>query len=68
MWPENCLKAKCEMVYLHKCPEDSRLVTARPAPGECCLPPGECHCDIQVCFFPELTKKHPELVEMSSAG
>lgn len=52
MWPENCLKAKCDMVYLHKCPEDSRLVIPPPPPGECCAPPGECHCDVQVDFFP----------------
>ncbi|KAK6109255.1 von Willebrand factor type C domain family protein [Brugia pahangi] len=50
MWPENCLKAKCDMVYLHKCPEDSRLVIPPPPPGECCAPPGECHCDIQKCY------------------
>ncbi|VDO52239.1 unnamed protein product [Brugia timori] len=47
----NCLKAKCDMVYLHKCPEDSRLVIPPPPPGECCAPPGECHCDIQVSYI-----------------
>ncbi|MCP9260814.1 Cysteine-rich motor neuron 1 protein [Dirofilaria immitis] len=50
MWPENCLKAKCDMVYLNKCPEDSRLIIPPPPPGECCAPPGECHCDIQKCY------------------
>ncbi|MFH4974983.1 hypothetical protein AB6A40_001692 [Gnathostoma spinigerum] len=54
MWPEKCLKAKCEMVYLQKCPEDSQRMIPLPPPGECCAPPAECHCDLQKCdpFIP----------------
>uniref|UniRef100_A0A915AQ40 Cysteine-rich motor neuron 1 protein n=1 Tax=Parascaris univalens TaxID=6257 RepID=A0A915AQ40_PARUN len=54
MWPERCLKAKCEMIYLRQCPEDSILVTPLPPPGECCAPPAQCQCDIQKCdpFIP----------------
>lgn len=54
MWPERCLKAKCEMIYLRQCPEDSILVTPLPPPGECCAPPAQCQCDIQVYFFTHL--------------
>ncbi|VDN53420.1 unnamed protein product [Dracunculus medinensis] len=50
MWPEDCLKAKCDMVYHNKCPEDSRLVVPLPPPGECCSPPGQCQCDMQKCY------------------
>lgn len=56
---DECLKAICPLVFHKGCPNDSQLITERPAPGNCCPPPGTCHCDQKKCvpFVPTCTKE-----------
>lgn len=49
MWRERCLKAKCDVVFQPKCPDDSNLISAEvPEPPDCCQKPGSCQCNPQV--------------------
>ncbi|PAV75131.1 hypothetical protein WR25_13594 [Diploscapter pachys] len=49
MSSEQCLKARCSVVFHPHCPADSRLLIPPPPPGECCGQPGTCVCDLQKC-------------------
>ncbi|KAE9553936.1 hypothetical protein FO519_002862 [Halicephalobus sp. NKZ332] len=49
-WPEPCLKAKCDVVFQPKCPEDSRLQVPK-SDDECCPKKGICVCDPDKCAF-----------------
>lgn len=56
---DECLKAICPLVFHKGCPPDSQLITESPAPGNCCPPPGTCHCDQKKCVpsVPTCTKE-----------
>ncbi len=50
--PEDCLQARCEIVFDIQCPGDSVKIEAQRLPDECCPHPPRCECDRNQC--PEL--------------
>uniref|UniRef100_A0A7E4UPE0 Cysteine-rich motor neuron 1 protein n=1 Tax=Panagrellus redivivus TaxID=6233 RepID=A0A7E4UPE0_PANRE len=48
-WPEPCLKAKCDVLFTPKCPDDSRLEVIKSDEDECCPKKGTCVCDAEKC-------------------
>lgn len=46
----DCSKARCEVQFSPRCPEDSVLIEGYAPPGECCPLPSRCVCDPAGCL------------------
>ncbi|KAG8504794.1 Cysteine-rich motor neuron 1 protein, partial [Galemys pyrenaicus] len=46
----DCSKARCEVQFSPRCPEDSILIEGYAPPGECCPLPSRCVCDPAGCL------------------
>lgn len=46
----DCSKARCEVQFSPRCPEDSVLIEGYAPPGECCPLPSRCVCDPVGCL------------------
>lgn len=46
----DCSKARCEVRFSPRCPEDSILIEGYAPPGECCPLPSRCVCDPAGCL------------------
>lgn len=46
----DCSKARCEVQFSPRCPEDSILIEGYAPPGECCPLPSRCVCNPAGCL------------------
>lgn len=46
----DCSKARCEVQFSPRCPEDSVLIEGYAPPGKCCPLPSRCVCDPAGCL------------------
>uniref|UniRef100_A0A915ITZ9 Kielin/chordin-like protein n=1 Tax=Romanomermis culicivorax TaxID=13658 RepID=A0A915ITZ9_ROMCU len=70
-WQDECLKAKCDVIFQPKCPEDSILILSPPpVPPDCCQKPGYCECNQEYCHerYSQCPADHVMSVERPGSG
>nr|XP_055027390.1 cysteine-rich motor neuron 1 protein isoform X1 [Misgurnus anguillicaudatus] len=64
----DCSKARCEVQFSPRCPEDSILIEGYAPPGECCPLPSRCVCSPAGCLRKVCQPGHLNILVSKSSG
>lgn len=64
----DCSRARCEVQFSPRCPEDSILIEGYAPPGECCPLPSRCVCSPAGCLRKVCQPGHLNILVSKSSG
>ncbi|XP_054979027.1 cysteine-rich motor neuron 1 protein [Sorex araneus] len=64
----DCSKARCQVQFSPRCPEDSVLIEGYAPPGECCPLPSRCVCDPAGCLRKVCQPGHLNILVSKASG